>query len=145
MWKFTYLYMNVHLFIEICQTLIVLPVPFGKNCFMLTIITLDLCAKFVQNELIYNSFQANAPILYTLKMSENQSFVDTFRGQRQPFIGILTKRCSENMQQIYRRTLMPKCDFNKIPKQLYWNCTSTRCSPASLVHIFRTPFTKNTS
>ena len=34
MWKFTYLYMNVHLLIEICQTVIVLPVPFGKNCFM---------------------------------------------------------------------------------------------------------------
>ena len=89
-WKFTYLYMNVHLFIEICQTLIVLPVPFGKNCFMLTIITLDLCAKFVQNELIYNSFQANAPILHTLKMSESQSFVDTFRGQKTRALLILS-------------------------------------------------------
>ena len=28
------------------------------------------------------------------------------------------KRCSENMQQIYSRTLMPKCDFNKVAKQL---------------------------
>ena len=27
------------------------------------------------------------------------------------------KRCSENMQQIYRRTPMPKCDFNKVAKQ----------------------------
>ena len=24
------------------------------------------------------------------------------------------KRCSENMQQIYRRTPVPKCDFNKV-------------------------------
>ena len=31
---------------------------------------------------------------------------------------------SENMQQIYRRTLMPKCDFNKVTNQLYWNQTS---------------------
>ena len=30
--------------------------------------------------------------------------------QKQPFRGALTKRCSENMQQIYRRTPMPKCD-----------------------------------
>ena len=30
----------------------------------------------------------------------------------------------KNMQQIYRRTPMPKCDFNKVPKQLYWNHTS---------------------
>ena len=32
---------------------------------------------------------------------------------------VLIKRCSENMQQIYRRTPMPKCDFDKVPKQLY--------------------------
>ena len=28
--------------------------------------------------------------------------------------GVLTKRCSENMQQIYARTPMSKCDFNKV-------------------------------
>ena len=28
------------------------------------------------------------------------------------------------MQQIYRRTLMLKYDFNKVAKQLYWNHTS---------------------
>ena len=32
----------------------------------------------------------------------------------------LKKRCSENMQQIYRRAPMPKCDFNNVSKQLYW-------------------------
>ena len=32
---------------------------------------------------------------------------------------ILKKRCSENMQQIYRRTLMPKSNFNKVGRQLY--------------------------
>ena len=39
--------------------------------------------------------------------------------QKQPLRGVLKKKCSENMQQIYRRTSMPKCDFNKVPKQLY--------------------------
>ena len=29
------------------------------------------------------------------------------------------KRGSENMQKIYRRKPMPKCDFNKVAKQLY--------------------------
>ena len=33
------------------------------------------------------------------------------------------------MQQIYRRTPMLKCDFNKIPKQLYWNHTSAWMIP----------------
>ena len=33
---------------------------------------------------------------------------------------VLRKRCSENMQQIYKRLPMPKCDFNKVALQLYW-------------------------
>ena len=38
---------------------------------------------------------------------------------KQPFRGALRKRYSENMQQIYRRAPMPKCDFNKTAKQIY--------------------------
>ena len=37
-----------------------------------------------------------------------------FNFQKQPSVGVLIKSCSENMQQMYRRTPMPKCDFNKI-------------------------------
>ena len=44
--------------------------------------------------------------------------------QKQPSRGVLRKRWSENMQQIYR-TPMPKWNFNKTTKQLYWNHTST--------------------
>ena len=36
--------------------------------------------------------------------------------QKQPLRGVLRKRCSEDMQQIYGRTSMPKCDFNKVAK-----------------------------
>ena len=36
--------------------------------------------------------------------------------QKQPPRGVLSKRCSENMQQIYGRTPMQKCDFNKVAK-----------------------------
>ena len=45
--------------------------------------------------------------------------------QKQPSRGVLRKRFSENMKQIYRRTPMPKYDFNKVAKQLYLNRTST--------------------
>ena len=38
--------------------------------------------------------------------------------QKQPLKGVLKKRCFENMQQIYRRTPMSKCDFNKVALQL---------------------------
>ena len=40
-----------------------------------------------------------------------------------PFRGVFRKICPEIMQQIYRRTPMPKCDFNKVDLQLYWNRT----------------------
>ena len=39
--------------------------------------------------------------------------------QRQPPRGVPWKRFSESMKQIYRRTPMPKCDFNKVTKQRY--------------------------
>ena len=64
--------------------------------------------------------------------------------KRQPFRGVLRKRRSENMQQIYGKTSMPNCYFDKIALQLYWNRTSHGCSLVNLLHIFKTPFPKNT-
>ena len=43
--------------------------------------------------------------------------------QKQSPRGAPRKGCSENMQENYRRTPMPKCDFNKVEKQLFWNHT----------------------
>ena len=40
--------------------------------------------------------------------------------QKQRSRGVLRKRCSENIQQLYGRTPMPKCDFNKVS----WNRVS---------------------
>ena len=37
---------------------------------------------------------------------------------------------------------MPKCDFNKVALQSYFR---HGCSPVNLLHIFRTPFSNNTS
>ena len=34
--------------------------------------------------------------------------------QKQPYRGVIRKRCSENMQQICRKTPMSKCEFNKL-------------------------------
>ena len=58
-----------------------------------------------------------------------------FNNQKQPCRGALIKRSSVNMQQIYRRTPMPKYDF----------ALRHRCSPVNLLNIFRTPFPMNTS
>ena len=45
------------------------------------------------------------------------SFAEFLNGvQKQFFRGVLRKRCSENMQQIHRRTPMPKCDSIKLQR-----------------------------
>ena len=43
---------------------------------------------------------------------------DTNTYKKQPSRCVLRKRCSKNMQPIYRRTPIPKCDFNKVA--LHW-------------------------
>ena len=66
--------------------------------------------------------------------------------QKQPSRGVLKKKWySENMQQIYSEhpcrsviSIKMLCNFIGIP---LWH----GCSPVNLLHIFRTPFPKNTS
>ena len=76
------------------------------------------------------------------KMTKLSSFEELLKkdgsvSQKQPSRGVLRKRCSENTRQIYWRKPMLKCDFNKVALH--------GCSPVNLLHIFRTPFPKNTS
>ena len=51
------------------------------------------------------------PLLFNKVASGLQLYLKRDPGQKQPSRGVLRKSCSENMQQIYRRTHMPKCDF----------------------------------
>ena len=62
--------------------------------------------------------------------------------QKQPPRSVLRKRCSENMRQIYRRIPMPKCDFNKVALQLYWNRTSAWASSCKFAAYFQNTFFK---
>ena len=48
------------------------------------------------------------------------------------------------MRQIYMKTLMVKCKFNKIAYNFIEITPRHGCSPVNLLHIFRTHFTKNT-
>ena len=52
---------------------------------------------------------------------------------------------SGNMQQICWRTLMPKCDFNKVTSDFIEIALRHGCSPVYLLHIYRAPFPKNIS
>ena len=72
--------------------------PFLKNNF------------FIWNGQSWMDYQG--PGWYLCEMSQDGSSVQKF--QKQTFRGVLRKRCSGNMWQIYRRTLMPKCDFSKV-------------------------------
>ena len=62
--------------------------------------------------------------------------------QKQPFKGFLKKRRSKNMQQIYRRTPMLKCDFTKFVLQLYWNCTLALVFSCKFASYFQNTFLK---
>ena len=69
-----------------------------------------------------------------------------FQVQKQPPRCVLSKGYSENMQQIYRRTPIPKCNFNKVAFSNFIEITlQDGCSTANLLHVFRTSFSKNTS
>ena len=64
--------------------------------------------------------------------------------KKQPHRGVLWKRCSENMQQIYRRTHMLKYDFNKValpllPKNFSDSFKGFRrypCLPTVFINMF---------
>ena len=50
------------------------------------------------------------------------------------------------MQQIYRKTTISKCDFNKVANSNFFEIAVRHgSSPVNLLHIFRTPFPKNSS
>ena len=65
-----------------------------------------------------------------------------FNLQKQPSIGVLRKRCSENMQQLYssRSVISVKLQTNFIEIALRHGC-----SPVNLLHIFEIALFKNTS
>ena len=63
--------------------------------------------------LLDNQYRTSAPLYFTAI-----ELLQSVEVQKQPFRGVLRKRCSENMQQIYRRTTMLKCDFNKVALKL---------------------------
>ena len=54
------------------------------------------------------------------------------------------KKVSGNMQQIYRRTSMLKCDFNKLALQFYWSHFSAWVFSYKFDAFFRTPLLRNT-
>ena len=69
-------------------------------------------------------------------------FLRVIKNQKQPSRSILRKKCSENIKQIYLRTPMPKCDFNKVLVLVHW-CFGIGAL-LSVCCIFSEHFLKNT-
>ena len=65
--------------------------------------------------------------------------------QKQPSRGVLRKRSTENMQQIYRRTSCRSAISIKLQSNFIEITLWHGCSPVNLLHFFRTHFLKNTS
>ena len=77
-------------------------------------VTLKSAHKKILN---YSNFLTNLNKVYDISCGSHILTYMFF--QKQPPRGVFWKRCSESMQQKYRRTSKPKCDFNKVALQLY--------------------------
>ena len=87
----------------------------------------------------------NSSLLNFFVISTMKVFLEPYKFHNQPPRGVLKKSYSENMQQIYRITPIPKCDFNKFALQLYWNRTSAWVLSCKFTAYFQNIFLKNTS
>ena len=108
---------------------------FRESSFALTQVNYRKLRRTVKqkwNKIIFLISNLQIPFLLSLLTSYEKEilvfWLEFNAIQKQPPRAFPRKSCCENMQQLYRRTPMPKCDFNKVAK-----------------HIFRTTFTKNTS
>ena len=102
--------------------------------------------------LIVKSVLTSVQRLFSLSIIYFKSFVPrllkiiaTRKNHKQPPRGVLRKRCSQSIQQIYRRAPMLKCNFNKVARNVIEILLRYGCSFVNLLIIFRTPFPKNTS
>ena len=97
---------------------------------------------FVKATLNYYMSKGNGvKDLTTLFFISNEGELPQYsKKQKQSFKGVLRKRCSENMQQVYRRKPMPKCHFNKVALRLLHGS-----SPVNFMRIFTTPSLKYAS
>ena len=88
---------------------------------------------------IYKSYLMFYPSMQHVKW-KHFMYKFTFNSQKQPLRDVLKESCSENMQQICKRTPMPKRDFNKIALQLYLNHTSAWVFSSKFAAYFQNTF-----
>ena len=119
--------------------------PFLKEEIMIRILQ-NCCKSFIQkdHEVPWEDLRKIWEITgYKIKIAIKKILVmwcNSTHVQKQSSIGVLIKSCSENLKQIYRRTPMSKCNFNKVALQLYWNYTSTLVVSCKFALYFQNNF-----
>ena len=96
-------YICPYAYVLLSTTLFVILLTF-KWCQWWYYVCLSACSSFVY---------LSASVSLTLLL---QWVIWMWNDQKQSFRGVLKKRCYENIQQIYRRTPMPKCDLATLLK-----------------------------
>ena len=69
---------------------------------------------FYMNMNIWGDFQIciSVPLMNVSFAQPTSKIANLDKLQQQPSRGILRKRCSENTQQIYKRTSIPNCEYS---------------------------------
>ena len=99
-------------------------------------------------EPLYNKVAVLKASIFIKKETTTQLFsyelCEIFKNsfQKQPSRAVLRIRCSENIQEIYLRKPMPKCNFSKVAKQLYWNRTATWAFSCKSTAYFQNTFSQ---
>ena len=75
-----------------------------------------------------------------LLLKKNMSVLVSLPSWQRSGIKLQKHSRSENMQQIYRRTPMPKCDFKILALQLYWNYASSWVFSCKFAAYFQNTF-----
>ena len=95
---------------------------------LILVFSVNLCGFLKDACLIFWSIPVWSSLAYTCSFIFKFNIMlhlESAMVHKQPSRSVLRKSYSENMQQIYRRTPIPNCDFNKVTLQLYWNHTSS--------------------
>ena len=108
----------VHWFVQVNRqkTTMKKKITYFSKIILLSLFTILAICKFFYR-CLYVRFR---DLLHSICLKFNPQY---WYLQKQPSRSVLKKRCSENMLQMYRRTPMTKCDFNKVSLQIYWTHT----------------------
>ena len=105
------------------------------NLFQRKILSFFFCQK--DSKIENTTVDALQPLLNMDKT--NQISEKVTKGEAR---SVLMKRCSENMQWIYRGTTIQKRDLNKVANQLRWNHTSACVFSGKFPAYFQNTFSQ---